>query len=60
LKASIVADGGIDPKTAPLAVKAGATVLVAGSSIYNQSGTVAENVQALRNSIGATAATVNP
>ena len=60
LKASIVVDGGIDPKTAPLAVKAGATVLVAGSSIYNQSGTVAENVQTLRNSIGATVATVNP
>jgi len=43
-----------------MAVKAGATVLVAGSSIYNQSGTVAENVQTLRNSIGATVATVNP
>lgn len=27
-------DGGIDPKTAPLAVEAGATVLVAGTSIF--------------------------
>lgn len=51
LKASIVVDGGIDPKTAPLAVKAGATVLVAGSSIYNQSASVAQNVATLRNSI---------
>jgi ribulose-phosphate 3-epimerase len=55
LKASIVVDGGIDPKTAPLAVKSGATVLVAGSSIYNQSGSVAENVATLRKSIAASA-----
>jgi ribulose-phosphate 3-epimerase len=56
LKASIVVDGGIDPKTAPLAVKSGATVLVAGSSIYNRSATVAQNVAALRNSIETTVA----
>src|SRR6266481_4229051 len=54
LKASIVVDGGIDPKTAPLAVKSGATVLVAGSSVYNQSAPVAQNVLTLRNSIAAT------
>jgi ribulose-phosphate 3-epimerase len=58
LKTSIVVDGGIDPKTAPLAVKAGATVLVAGSSIYNQSASVAQNVAMLRNSIAATVATI--
>jgi ribulose-phosphate 3-epimerase len=51
LKTSIVVDGGIDLKTARLAVKSGATVLVAGSSIYNQSASVAKNVAALRNSI---------
>jgi ribulose-phosphate 3-epimerase len=51
LKTSIVVDGGIDPKTAPLAVKSGATVLVAGSSIYNQSASVAKNVATLRHSI---------
>jgi len=51
LKTSIVVDGGVDPKTAPLAVKAGANVLVAGSSVYNQSGSVAENVATLRKSI---------
>jgi len=51
LKTSIVVDGGVDPKTAPLAVKAGANVLVAGSSVYNQSGSVAENVAILRKSV---------
>lgn len=51
LTASVVVDGGIDPKTAPLAVKAGATVLVAGSSVYNQTGSVGENVEALRKSV---------
>jgi ribulose-phosphate 3-epimerase len=50
-KASIVVDGGVDPKTAPLAVKAGATVLVAGSSVYNLTSSVAENIAALRKSI---------
>jgi ribulose-phosphate 3-epimerase len=60
LKASIVVDGGIDPKTAPMAVKSGATVLVAGSSIYNQSGSVAQNVATLRNSIATTVAATNP
>jgi ribulose-phosphate 3-epimerase len=51
LKTSIVVDGGIDLKTARLAVKSGATVLVAGSSVYNQSASVAKNVAALRNSV---------
>ena len=53
LKTSIIVDGGIDAKTAPLAVKSGATVLVAGSSIYNQSASVAQNVATLRNSFEA-------
>ena len=56
LKASVAVDGGIDPKTAPLAVKSGATVLVAGSSVYNQLTPVAQNVAALRNSIATTVA----
>jgi ribulose-phosphate 3-epimerase len=47
----IAVDGGIDTETAPLVVNAGATVLVAGSSIYNSSGTVAQNVSALLKSI---------
>ena len=59
LATSIVVDGGIDAKTAPLAVRSGATVLVAGSSIYNQSGSVAKNVATLRSSIAATVATIS-
>jgi ribulose-phosphate 3-epimerase len=47
----IAVDGGIDTITAPLVVKAGATVLVAGSSIYNERASVAHNVAALRASI---------
>ena len=43
-------DGGIDPTTAPLVVQAGARVLVAGSSIYNEKASVGENVAALRRS----------
>jgi ribulose-phosphate 3-epimerase len=48
LTTRIAVDGGIDEKTAPLAVAAGATVLVAGSAIYNRRGTVKENITALR------------
>ncbi len=59
LKTSIIVDGGIDPKTAPLAVRSGATALVAGSSIYNQSASVARNVATLRNSIAATIASTS-
>jgi len=47
----IAVDGGIDTITAPLVVKAGANVLVAGSSIYNERASVARNVTALRESI---------
>jgi ribulose-phosphate 3-epimerase len=51
LHAAIIVDGGVDPITAPVAVKAGATALVAGSSVYNLSGTVAQNIALLRNSV---------
>ena len=44
-------DGGIDTATAPLVVEAGATVLVAGSSVYNSKGSVKENVDALLKSV---------
>ena len=47
----IAVDGGIDPITAPLVVEAGATVLMAGSSIYNSKASVADNVAALRASV---------
>ena len=59
LKASIVVDGGIDPNTAPLAVRSGAAVLVAGSSVYNPSASVAQNVATLRNSIASTVAAIS-
>ena len=47
----IAVDGGISPATAPLAVAAGATVLVAGSSTYGGPGSLAENIAALRASV---------
>jgi ribulose-phosphate 3-epimerase len=51
LAVPIGVDGGISLTTAPLVVSAGATVLVAGSSVYNDAASVAENVAALRKSI---------
>lgn len=47
----IAVDGGIDATTAPRVVAAGATVLVAGSAIYNDRASVAANVAALRASV---------
>jgi ribulose-phosphate 3-epimerase len=44
----IEVDGGIAPDTAGDVVGAGASVLVAGSAIFNSRGSVAENVAALR------------
>ncbi len=46
-------DGGIDPTTAPLVVEAGATMLVSGSSIYNDRASVRDNVHALRAAVRA-------
>ena len=51
LDTPIAVDGGIDTTTAPLVVDAGATVLIAGSSVYNDKASVAENVAALRASV---------
>ena len=44
-------DGGIDATTAPLAVAAGADVLVAGSAIFNDSEGVTEAMQRLRDAL---------
>ena len=41
-------DGGVDATTAPLAVAAGADVLVAGSAIFNDSESVTAAMQRLR------------
>ena len=51
LDTPIAVDGGIDTTTAPLVVDAGATVLIAGSSMYNDKPSMAENVAMLRASV---------
>ena len=50
-KAEIQVDGGINPETAPLAVRAGATILVAGSAIFNKLESVQVSMDRLRDSI---------
>jgi ribulose-phosphate 3-epimerase len=47
----IEVDGGIDAHSAPLVVKAGATVLVAGSSVYGHKQGVAAGIKAIRDSV---------
>jgi ribulose-phosphate 3-epimerase len=49
----IQVDGGITAETAPSVVAAGATVLVAGSAVYNARGTVEENIRMIRDAIAA-------
>ncbi|HVC31435.1 MAG TPA: hypothetical protein VND24_09625, partial [Steroidobacteraceae bacterium] len=51
LAAELEVDGGINLETAPQAVQAGATVLVAGSAVYNQHASVAANIRGLRAAI---------
>jgi ribulose-phosphate 3-epimerase len=51
LQATIAVDGGIDATTAPLVVEAVASVLVAGSSLYNDRASLAENLKNIRSSI---------
>jgi ribulose-phosphate 3-epimerase len=51
-RVEIEVDGGIDARTAPLAVSAGATVLVAGNSIFGHPHGVAAGIKAIRESIG--------
>ncbi|MGH7494357.1 MAG: ribulose-phosphate 3-epimerase [bacterium] len=51
LKIRIAVDGGIDVQTAPLVAAAGATILVAGSSVYSQSASVKASLQALQQSL---------
>src|SRR5262249_59118948 len=47
----IEVDGGIDAETAPLVVAAGASLLVAGSSVYGYPGGVAAGMRALRDAV---------
>ena len=48
---NIEVDGGIDAETAPLVVAAGASLLVAGSSVYGYPGGVAAGIRALRDAV---------
>ena len=48
----IEVDGGIDAQTAPLVVKAGATVLVAGSSVFGFKTGIEAGIRALRIAVG--------
>ena len=48
----IEVDGGIDARTAPLVVSAGATVLVAGNSVYGFKGGIAAGIKAIREAVG--------
>jgi ribulose-phosphate 3-epimerase len=52
LHCDIEVDGGIHEATAPLVVKAGANLLVAGSAVYNQKESVAQAIARLKNAIG--------
>jgi ribulose-phosphate 3-epimerase len=47
----IEVDGGIDASTAPLVVAAGASVLVAGNSVYGHRGGVAAGIKAIRDAV---------
>ncbi|MBN1993177.1 MAG: ribulose-phosphate 3-epimerase [Anaerolineae bacterium] len=49
--AEIEVDGGVNSETVPEIVGAGATVLVAGSAIFNNQASVAENIRQLRSLI---------
>ena len=52
LNCDIEVDGGIHEATAPLVVKAGANLLVAGSAVYNQKESVAQAITRLKNAVG--------
>jgi ribulose-phosphate 3-epimerase len=47
----LAVDGGIDARTAPQVVAAGADVLVAGSAVFGGTGDLAANIRALRDSV---------
>ena len=53
-------DGGIHSETAPLAVKAGANVLVAGSAVYGDPNGVAAGIRRLRQAVEAVEASGSP
>lgn len=48
LNIDIEIDGGINFETAPLAIKAGANILVSGTTIFNGGNSISENIKNLR------------
>jgi ribulose-phosphate 3-epimerase len=50
LSADLEVDGGINTKTAAMAVRAGARVLVAGSAVFAQDVSVADAIARIRDS----------
>jgi ribulose-phosphate 3-epimerase len=48
----IEVDGGIDAQTAPLVVKAGASVLVAGNAVFGFKGGAVAGIKAIRDAVG--------
>ena len=54
--AELEVDGGVNAQTAASVIKAGATVLVAGSAIFNKKESVAQAMARLRESLPASAA----
>ena len=52
LEHDVEVDGGIDTVTAPLVARAGANLLVAGSSVFAGTASVAESIRHLRASVG--------
>lgn len=48
---NVEVDGGVGPETAPIAARAGADVLVAGSSVFRGPGTIQENYRAIWRSL---------
>jgi ribulose-phosphate 3-epimerase len=51
MSCEVEVDGGIDSETAPLAIAAGAEVLVAGTAIFNEGESIAEAMDRLRASV---------
>jgi ribulose-phosphate 3-epimerase len=57
LATELEVDGGVSTETLPALVKAGATVFVAGVSVFNSQASVADNIRALRGAIARAAGT---
>jgi pentose-5-phosphate-3-epimerase len=52
-RVKIAVDGGIQVQTAAAVTRAGATVLVAGTAIFNEAASVADNLNKLHASVAA-------